>query len=181
LDSDNLPVPGVTVAAVSPALQVSRTAVTSSNGDFIIPLLPPGEYSVTFELAGFEPQQQTISVAMAETLSMNIKLALAGVTETVKVTGASSTEILRTVTVAETYQAASLDRLPVGRTLNDAVLLAPGVAPNGPLGHIVMSGALSYENLFLINGVDRQRLPGLGRGNASLRRGRDPGDKDLDG
>jgi outer membrane receptor for ferrienterochelin and colicin len=153
LDPDNLPLPGVTVTAASPALQGPRTAVTSPNGDFIIPFLPPGEYSVTLVLPGFEPQQQTISVAIAETLPMKIKLALAGVTETVKVTGASSTEILKTVTVAETFRAASLERLPVGRTLTDIVLLAPGVAPNGVIHNILMSGALSYENLFLVNGA----------------------------
>lgn len=49
--------------------------------------------------------------------------------------------------------ASSLELLPVARTLNAAVLLAPGVAPNGPNNNIVISGALSYENLFLINGV----------------------------
>ena len=55
-----------------------------------------------------------------------------------------------------------LNKLPSGRALRDAALLAPGVNENGPsssLGSasprpaIMISGAVSYENLFLVNGV----------------------------
>jgi outer membrane receptor for ferrienterochelin and colicin len=153
VDPESLPVPGVSVTASSPALQGMRTIVTSSNGDFIIPFLPPGEYTLTFELQGFRTERQTVGVAMAETLPMTVGLTLASLAETVTVTGTISTEINKTSTVAETYKAESLERLPVARTLAGAVLLAPGVAPNGPNNNIVISGALSYENLFLINGV----------------------------
>ncbi|HEY3383067.1 MAG TPA: TonB-dependent receptor [Vicinamibacterales bacterium] len=153
VDPDKLALPGVTVTVTSPALQGARTAVTSANGDFIIPFLPAGEYTVTVELQGFQAQKQTIGVAMAETQPLMIKMSLASLTETVNVTGTTNTEVLTTSTVAETYKKDTLERLPIGRTLNDATLLAPGVAPNGPSGNIMMSGALSFENLFLVNGV----------------------------
>ena len=95
---------------------------------------------------------------MAETQPLKITMQLATLTESVTVTGAASTELLKTGTVAATYKTESLERLPVGRTLVDVVTLAPGVVPNGPQQsdgsrNIVMSGALSYENLFLVNGV----------------------------
>lgn len=158
LDATGLVLPGVTVTATSPAMQGPRTATTSENGDFIIPFLPPGGYLVVFELQGFQPAKQNVGVAMAETQPIKITLQLASVTESVTVTGTASTELLKTGTVAETYKAESLERLPVGRTLVDVVTLAPGVVPNGPQQsdgsrNIVMSGALSYENLFLVNGV----------------------------
>ena len=66
-DATGLVLPGVTVTATSPALQGSRTVVTSANGDFIIPFLPPGEYLVVFELPSFRTTEQKIGVAMAET------------------------------------------------------------------------------------------------------------------
>jgi hypothetical protein len=163
-DTDNLAMPGVTVTVASPALQGTKTAVTSGNGDFMIPFLPPGEYTVTFELEGFQTQKQVVGVAMAETAPMKIMLAVAAVTETVTVTGSASTEVLTTGTVAETYKSKTLEQLPIGRTLNDAVLLAPGVNNNGPSGNIVMGGALSYENLFLVNGVNvNENLRGQAR------------------
>ncbi len=144
-DPDGLAVPGVTVTVASPALQGVRVAVTSTNGDFLIPFLPPGEYAVTFELQGFAPYKETIGVAMAETRPMLVKLSLATVSETVTVTGVSSTEILTTGTIAQTYTSARIDSLPVGRDLVAAVLLAPGVSGNGPSGNVVIAGALVLE------------------------------------
>src|SRR4030095_5409811 len=124
-DPGGLVVPGVVVTVTSTALQGTRTAVTSANGDFLIPFLPPGEYTVSFAIQGFNSHKETVGVAMAETQTMKITLTLAQVSETVTVPGASSTEGLKTGTVAETYKASSLEKLPVGRTVNDAVLLAP--------------------------------------------------------
>jgi carboxypeptidase family protein/TonB-dependent receptor-like protein len=158
VDATGLSLPGVTVTATSPAMQGPRTTVTSVNGDFIIPFLPPGEYTVLFELDSFQTSKRTVGVAMAETQPLKITLAVAALNETVTVVGTAATEVLKTGSVAETYKADALDRLPIGRTLVDAVTLAPGVVPNGPQQsdgsrNIVMSGALSYENLFLVNGV----------------------------
>jgi outer membrane receptor for ferrienterochelin and colicin len=158
VDATGLALPGVTVTVTSPALQGARTATTSANGDFIIPFLPPGEYLAVFELSSFQTTRQNVGVAMAETQPLKVTMKLASLTESVTVTGTATTELLKTGTVAETYKAESLERLPVGRTLVDAVTLAPGVVPNGPQQsdgsrNIVMSGALSYENLFLVNGV----------------------------
>jgi len=152
VDDAGLAVPGATVTAASPALQGVRTATTSENGDYIIPFLPAGDYEVTFELQGFKTITRQISVKMAETLPLNVTLAVAGVAETVNVTGASP-DIVPTATIASNFKKDSLERLPVGRALNDAVLLAPGVAGNGPSGNIMMAGALSFESQYLVNGV----------------------------
>src|SRR3989449_6804683 len=69
-DPDGSAVPGATVPAASPALQGVRTAVTSANGDYIIPFLPAGDYDVTFELQGFRGVTRKVSVKMAATRSL---------------------------------------------------------------------------------------------------------------
>ena len=153
VDQAGLPLPGVTITVSSPALQGTRSTTTSENGDFILPFLPAGEYTVMCELEGFQTQKQIIGVAMAETLPMQIKMLVAAISETVNVVGTSNTEVLTTATVATTYKKDALELLPVGRTLNDAVTLAPGVTPTGPSGNIIMSGGLSFESLYLVNGV----------------------------
>lgn len=153
LDPDGLALPGVTVTVESPVLQGTRETVTSGNGDYMIPFLPPGDYTVTFAIEGFQTLRRPVRVEIAETITVNVKLALATVTETVTVTAQAATEIAQTATVASTYKSEVIERLPVGRTLNAATLLAPGVTDNGPGGNIMISGALSYENLFLVNGV----------------------------
>ena len=45
-DSEGNGVPGVAVEITSPSLQGVRTAVTDLNGDYVVPSLPPGEYTV---------------------------------------------------------------------------------------------------------------------------------------
>ena len=48
VDPDGLALPGVTVTAAAPVLQGVRTAVTSANGDYIIPFLPAGNLTSGF-------------------------------------------------------------------------------------------------------------------------------------
>ena len=57
-DYQGLALPGVTVNATSPNLQGVRTVVTSENGDYVLSLLPSGDYTMTFELSGFERRHE---------------------------------------------------------------------------------------------------------------------------
>lgn len=153
VDPDNLPLPGVTVTAAAPVLQGVRTAVTSANGDYIIPFLPAGDYTVTFELQAFSTVKQTISLKMADALPVNVKMRLASFVEVVTVSAAAG-ETAPTATVATTLKASTVELLPLGRSLDSATLFAPNATNNGPAGNIMISGALSYDNLNLVNGVD---------------------------
>ena len=151
--------PGVTVTVTSTALQGTRTAVTSENGDFIIPLLPPGTYKVAFELQGFRTIEQNVNLAAAQTAPVDIRM-VAGVTETVTVTGKTE-PFAQLASVSTSYKAADLATLPTDRSLNATVLFAPGVFSTGPSTNnqdsntqaITISGAMSFENLFMVNGV----------------------------
>src|SRR6187549_642749 len=84
-DAQGLALPGVTVTATSPNLQGTRSAVTSENGDYVLTLLPPGSYTVSFELSGFEQQQRTVALAPMQDLPVDVKLGIATLTETVQV------------------------------------------------------------------------------------------------
>ncbi|MCM2257279.1 MAG: TonB-dependent receptor [Vicinamibacteria bacterium] len=152
-DSGGLVLPGVTVTATSPALQGARTAVTSANGDFIIPFLPAGDYKVRFELQGFQAVERKVRVQLAETVVVDAKLAVGGISEEVTVVAEVPVDFTQTATAAASYKAAAIDQLPVARSINGAVLLAPGTTSTGPSGNVTFSGAMSYEGLFLLNGV----------------------------
>jgi Carboxypeptidase regulatory-like domain/TonB dependent receptor len=160
VSSDAGALPGVTVTATSPALQGSRTAVTSENGDFILPLLPPGSYTVVFELQGFRTVRQTASVAAAQTVPIDVSLGVAGISETVNVE-ATIDNFAQLATVSSSYRAEEIAALPTDRSLNATILFAPGVFNTGPSTNsqdsttqsITIGGAMSFENLFLVNGV----------------------------
>src|SRR5215217_2676262 len=63
VSADGQPLPGVTVSASGANLQGTRTAVTTGNGDYLIPLLPPGDYTVSFEIGDFQSVKERRSVA----------------------------------------------------------------------------------------------------------------------
>jgi hypothetical protein len=151
-DADGGALPGVVVTATSPNLQGSRTAVTSQNGSYRLALLPPGQYTVTFELEGFGTATSDVKVSAALANGVDATLNLAAVSEEIVVTGESG-QISESTTGASSYGQDEVEKLPLQRDLDDTVALAPGVHETGPSENISISGALSYENLWTLNGV----------------------------
>jgi hypothetical protein len=153
VDPQGLSVPGVTVTAESPALQGTRTVTTSANGDYIFPLLPPGDYTLTYELSGFKTLKQTVRVAAGTSIPLNGAMTVSQVTETVTVVGQASGEFGQTAEAATSFKKDFMEKLPVARNFQQAALMTPGVAESGPSGNMSISGAASFENLFMVNGV----------------------------
>jgi outer membrane receptor protein involved in Fe transport len=155
--ADGQALPGVTVTATSPSLQGERSVTTNSNGDYNIPSLPPGEYTVSFQLEGFQEAKRSLKVSAAQEAKLDTELQVSGVSEEIVVTGTYET-ISTTPQVSTTFEKKFVAALPVERDLRNTVLLTPGVSDTGPGGNarnraITISGAQSYENLFLVNGV----------------------------
>ena len=152
--SEGAPLPGVTVTVASPALQGTRTTVTGSTGGYTFLALPPGDYVVTFELEGLAPVKQEVRLSLAQTARADAAMGVTGVTEAVTVTGESAmASVLESTQVATNFTGEEIGKLPVARTIRDTVLLAPGVSATGVNNQITISGAPSYDNLFLVDGV----------------------------
>ena len=158
-DSSGGVLPGVTVTATSPNLQGQRVIVTSAFGDYAIPLLPPGAYTITFELSGFTTVTQRVDVASTETVPLDASLGIGGVTEKVTVVGDQQRSFLNTVQSGSTVKQSLLSTLPSTRTLQAAVASAPNVKPTGPGGttggdgSFTIAGAMAYDSVFMLNGV----------------------------
>jgi hypothetical protein len=150
-DPDGLPLPRVTVTVASDALQGTRVVTASDNGDYIVPFLPAGEYVVTFEQTGFSSTSRNVRVQVADSVTVSVRMTLSAVSETIVV--ATATDFTAAATAGASYTAGLLETLPVGRDINAAVLLAPGTTATGPGGAVTFSGAMSYEGLFLVDGV----------------------------
>lgn len=145
--------PGVTVTITSPNMQGARTAITNVNGDYNFSAIPPGEYSVRFELESMQPVNKTVRVGVAQTGRADADLSVSAISEAITVT-ATAPAVLETTEVQTNIQADLVEDLPLARTLVGTTTLAPGVNSNGPnVGAITMSGALAADNLFLVNGA----------------------------
>jgi hypothetical protein len=149
---ENDGMPGVTVIVTSPALQGQKSTTTNAQGDYIFKSLPPGEYKVRFELAKFSTLQYDVKMSTAQSRTLDAIIYPEAVEEEIVVT--SSFETVSTGAQASaTIEQSVLEKLPVLRTLDSAVLLNAGTNATGPYGHISISGAQSWENLYTLNGV----------------------------
>jgi outer membrane receptor protein involved in Fe transport len=157
---DGAVLPGVTVTAASPNLQGVRSVTTSAVGDYIIPFLPPGRYTLTFELQGFKSAEQETLVTAAGTVTLDAKLQIAGVAESVIVTGSVADAFSAGVSAATTFKQALIEDLPLNRGIEATTALTPGVLRTGPsnagVPELSISGGISSENLVLVNGVVAQ-------------------------
>ena len=143
--------PGVSVNAKAPSLQGTRTTVTGGAGDYVFANVPPGDYTITFTMSGFQKVTKSIKLSASQQSQLDITLSLTAITAEATVVGKSES-ISQTTTEATTYTADLLSKLPTSRTINSAVVLSPGLNANGPNGYSV-AGAMSTENLYTINGV----------------------------
>ncbi|MFZ5789054.1 MAG: TonB-dependent receptor, partial [Acidobacteriota bacterium] len=152
VDNQQAPLPGVTITVSSPNMQGTRVAVTNENGDYLMKLLPPGEYRVVFELQGFQTIDTTAKVSAQQTIKVNAEMPQVTIAEEITVTGAMET-LSATAVAASTLTKQVVDDLPVGRTIAAAVIASPGTSTSGPGGNVTISGAQSFENLWVVNGV----------------------------
>jgi carboxypeptidase family protein len=152
-DSQGLALPGVTVTVASPNLQGVRSTVTSEIGDYVISLLPPGNYTVSFDLSGFQKTEKQVILAPTQTLPVDASMGPAALTEQVTVVGTPAHVLTQTAQVATNLDQDLIATLPTNRDLNAAVLQAPAVHATGPNGAYSIAGSTSFESLFMVNGV----------------------------
>ncbi len=155
LDSQGLPVPGVTVTATGP--QGAKTAVTDSDGRFSFPFITPGTYAVRMELQGFKTiEQGNVVVKLGQTVDLPLKLEVGGMNERVTVTAAPPLIDSTSTTAGAVISSDMLERVPVGRRISDTLYLAPGVSSGGSVGQAnpSMSGGSGLENQYVIDGVN---------------------------
>jgi hypothetical protein len=142
--------PGVTVTISSPALQGTRTTVTNDNGDYSFSAIPPGQYKVVFSLSGLTDVNKNVQVNLVETRRLDADMKMSAVAEAITVT-ANQASVMETPQVETNYKQTSVNQLPTGRQPFQQAALSPGVTA-GVNGNTI-SGAMSYDNLYLVNGA----------------------------
>ncbi len=103
-DGTGAVLPGVTVTATSPALQVPEvTAVTDPQGEYRLSPLPIGTYAVTWELSGFQAlKQEGVRLTVGFTARVDQTMQIGSVTETLSVTAETPlVDVTATATVTD--------------------------------------------------------------------------------
>jgi len=128
VDAQGAVLPGVTVTVTSPQLQGANTQITDANGQFRFPSLPPGVYAVRAELTVFRPvDQPDVRIGIDQTITLPLKMQVAGLAETVHVIG--STPVVDTTSTTGGLHVGQemMEQLAVRRDIYAVTRLAPGV------------------------------------------------------
>jgi len=153
-DDQGLAVPGVTITATSPAVQGPRVATSDQTGAYTLVNLPPGTYSIKYELSNFATIERQTTVALGLAVDMSVTMKPAGVTESVQVVAETPAPIATPV-VGANVKHEEIEALATPRTIQGIATLAPAVTEFTPnAGQLVINGAFAFDNVFMINGVD---------------------------
>ena len=117
-DESGAVLPGVSVTATSPALQVPQvTAVTNEVGEYRLAPLPIGVFEVVFELAGFQPaRRESVRLTVGFTARIDVGLKLAAVAESVTVSGAAPVVDVTSTSADTLLTREMMDLTPTGRS-----------------------------------------------------------------
>jgi len=128
-DNTGAVVPGATVTVSGERLIGGpRVEVTSATGTYRLENLPPGVYAVRFELAGFRTlDRQEIQISAGFTATINAKLEVGAVEETLTVTGESPVVDTKSNVQQTVMGQDILEGVPTGRDVWSLAKIIPGV------------------------------------------------------
>lgn len=87
-DSTGAVIVGATVDAVDTGTGVHTSATTNSSGDYLLPYLIVGRYTITAEKAGFKKEvRPDIEVRVSDRITINMSMEVGSQSESVQVTG----------------------------------------------------------------------------------------------
>jgi Carboxypeptidase regulatory-like domain len=128
-DNSGAVMPGVTVTLSGPTLiGGAQVQVTDTGGTYRFDRLPPGPYTVKFEITGFKVIERTdVRVNAGFTASVNVKLEVGTIEETITVTGESPTVDVTSNLQQTVMNQEILEGVPTGRDPWSLAKLIPGV------------------------------------------------------
>src|SRR5262252_7264327 len=105
---------GAEIVVKSKQTSISANTTTTSSGDFSLPTLDPGDYSVTITANGFQKLvQENVHVNALETQTLNPKLTVGATSEEVTVSAAPPQLETTNATLGATMEQEMYSALPI--------------------------------------------------------------------
>ncbi len=155
-DDQGLAIPGATVTLTSPRHITTEVRVTGERGDYRVPLLSPGAYTVTVELAGFQTVTfEGVVVSAGTDIGLDATLSPAGVEEMVTVIGEAPLVDVKSNQAMRTMDVDLIENIPLGRNYSDLLVSMPGVLDSeySFTPAQTVHGSSPRDNLFNIDGA----------------------------
>ena len=164
-DASDAPLPSVTVSIVNEQTTLERTAVTDTDGFYLITNLPPGSYRVRVEQQGFKAYTvDNIQLTAGNRLSINPTLQVGELSETVTVVAQGEQVQQDSGSVGQLIDGSQVRDLSLnGRNLMTLLMVVPGVAVTtdefdrggmtfGSIGSFNVNGLRATSNSVTVDG-----------------------------
>jgi hypothetical protein len=178
-DATGAAIAGATVTVHNDDTGVDRTTQTTTDGGYLVPELPVGNYTVTIEKSGFRKVvAQGVKVDVAADRRVDVALRPGEMSQQVVVSGETIPLVeTSTNTLGGTFQDNQVESLPInGRDYTKLLIMVPGTAgePNGggdspgSYGLFSANGNRGRANNYLLDGTDMndgyRNLPAINQG-----------------
>lgn len=158
-DENGAVVPSVEITVLNLSIAVQRHAKTDDEGAFVIPLLPPGRYTLTAQREGFATLEvRNFVLNVGDRQVLRIKLEVGEVGETVTVVDALKSGVEQSASVSTVVNRRFVENLPLnGRSFQSLFELAPGSVLTrtsfNEQGQFSVNGQRANANYFTVDGV----------------------------
>ncbi len=153
-DSTGAPVPNTRIVATLASTDTNYSTVTNENGNYVIPNVRPGEYSISAEAAAFKRTVRTgVLIEVNQHARIDLVLQVGEIKESVQVSADVTNVDTYTAAINETVDSHRVVDLPLnGRQALQLQQLLPGVvlAAQGQAASFI---ALNTNLTFAINGT----------------------------
>jgi len=162
-DSTGAILPGASVSLTDKGTQRVQTTLTTEVGAYIFAAVPPGQYSLSYEMPGFKKMvRENITVNVRETVSIDVNMEIGTVASEVTVSEEAPLVQAQSAALGRVVEQVLVTGVPLSsRNFTQILSLSPGVAsdvPNaGAFGrnsvNISSNGARPWENSVVFNGM----------------------------
>jgi Carboxypeptidase regulatory-like domain len=151
-------VPGANVTVKNMATNAASEAVTNAEGQFTVPALNAGQYSVIVTLSGFKTVTVNDVVLNAGVpAGITVRMEVGGIEEQVVVTGGSEIVATQSSTVSTTLSSKQILSLPLtSRSALDFVVNLPGVNTPGTARNSTVNGLPQGSINMTLDGISIQ-------------------------
>lgn len=164
-DATGAVVPRANVNAVNKGTGVARDTMTDDRGQFALPALPTGQYTVTIEAMGFKKFiSQGLELRAGQTVNQTFALEIGQLADTVTVSEAAPLVATASTAQEESIGRTQVSQLPLARrSLENLATLAPGASDASVgvagSGSIRLNGVAEGGTAITVDGTDAVANP----------------------
>ena len=156
--SDGSPIADVGIVATSPNLPGIRSTTSVDNGDYLLPLLPPGTYTLTYTLPDGTTRIRQTQVLLQQRALVDLSVDMSAdeaMMEEVVVVGTSAMQLNPGgAAISAAISNEVIEALPVGQEYRDLIKLIPGVQYTEDGRRGPSAGGSGQDNVYQFDGVD---------------------------